>query len=432
MRQEYASRFERDSLGGRVPVATVEHRHLHAHQVSCAGWPANVRSVKATAFHVAFRSRRGASALVTLMERIAHNCGTVEVYVVFLDTLTPVFELVLWPETLEVPGMDLQLCVCRFDSFEVCLGVGTVVTAVVVCGLLEWWHSFGYGWYLYPVWVVWCDLPLNVLYPSLVKGIEEINKFGYGIQSMRRILNATALVVAFLLPPLSIDVCMHAKCRALGGLLTSGNPGRTELSQALFDQGGSCCGISWRFKVLVEFLARSRREDVVRSGGNAEGSPIFTFFTKVGYWTDHPVVHSRVVASFLSDSCFVTDCVVTAVVVCGVPEWWHSFGYGWYLYPVWVVWCDLPLNVLYPSSDLDVGTNQSATHFVANKTRQRMQLPTAHKNRLRTDHKSQGNGLMLLASASTGHQPNQDAKRATRTRETSRSRRLRNRRNDVH
>ncbi|MQL98549.1 hypothetical protein Taro_031260 [Colocasia esculenta] len=73
---------------------------------------------------------------------------------------------VLRPETLEVSGMDLQLCVCRFDSFKVCPGVDTVVTAVVVCGVPEWWHNFGYGWYLYPVWVVSCDLPLNVLYPS--------------------------------------------------------------------------------------------------------------------------------------------------------------------------------------------------------------------------------------------------------------------------
>ncbi|MQM01573.1 hypothetical protein Taro_034335, partial [Colocasia esculenta] len=31
----------------------------------------------------------GANALVTLKERIAHECGTVEVCVIFLDTLTP-------------------------------------------------------------------------------------------------------------------------------------------------------------------------------------------------------------------------------------------------------------------------------------------------------------------------------------------------------
>ncbi|MQL99957.1 hypothetical protein Taro_032689, partial [Colocasia esculenta] len=42
----------------------------------------------------------------------------------------------------------------RFDPFEVCPGIGTVVTAVVACGVLEWWHSFGYDWCLYPVWVM--------------------------------------------------------------------------------------------------------------------------------------------------------------------------------------------------------------------------------------------------------------------------------------
>ncbi|MQL74447.1 hypothetical protein Taro_006809 [Colocasia esculenta] len=89
-------------------------------------------------------------------------------------------------------------------------------------------------------------------------------------RGVRRVLNATALVVAFLLLPLSVDVCMRAKCRALGGLLTSGvgrrrpptsrlgrdvglrrvlnhcvvfkNPDRTELPQARLDQG-SCCGV---------------------------------------------------------------------------------------------------------------------------------------------------------------------------------------------
>ncbi|MQL82955.1 hypothetical protein Taro_015448 [Colocasia esculenta] len=62
---------------------------------------------------------------------------------------------------------------------------------------------------------------------------------------------------------------------------------------------------------------------------------------RVGYWPDQPIVCSRVLASFLSDSCFATcrgsfySCevcpgvgtVVTAIVACGVPEWWHSFIY---------------------------------------------------------------------------------------------------------
>ncbi|MQL77179.1 hypothetical protein Taro_009576 [Colocasia esculenta] len=45
--------------------------------------------------------------------------------------------------------------------------------------------------------------------------------------------------------------------------------GRTELSQALLDQGRSCCGSVGRFGVSVEFSSRSRCEDVARSGGNA-------------------------------------------------------------------------------------------------------------------------------------------------------------------
>ncbi|MQM17331.1 hypothetical protein Taro_050299 [Colocasia esculenta] len=86
-------------------------------------------------------------------------------------------------------GLDTGL-ISKFDSFEVCPGDGTVVTTVVVCGVPEWWHSFGYGWYLYPVWVIvcggmsytslsgvdvelcfvevkWCDLPLNAFLPFL-------------------------------------------------------------------------------------------------------------------------------------------------------------------------------------------------------------------------------------------------------------------------
>ncbi|MQL93729.1 hypothetical protein Taro_026377 [Colocasia esculenta] len=51
----------------------------------------------------------GASALVTLMERIAHKS--------------------------------------RFDPIEVCPGVGTVVTAVLACGVPEWWHSLVNGWH---------------------------------------------------------------------------------------------------------------------------------------------------------------------------------------------------------------------------------------------------------------------------------------------
>ncbi|MQM12571.1 hypothetical protein Taro_045489 [Colocasia esculenta] len=68
---------------------------------------------------------------------------------------------------------------------------------------------------------------------------------------------------------------------------------------------------------------------------------------------------------------------------------------------------------LQSPTDLAVRTNPPATHSVATKTQQRTQLPTARKNRLRTDHKSQGNGLTLLATASIGHRPNREATRET-------------------
>ncbi|MQM04477.1 hypothetical protein Taro_037276 [Colocasia esculenta] len=55
--------------------------------------------------------------------------------------------------------------------------------------------------------------------------------------------------------------------------------GRTELSQALLDQGRSCCG---RFGVLVWCSMRSRREDVARSGGNAAPCVDCVFFVKAG------------------------------------------------------------------------------------------------------------------------------------------------------
>ncbi|MQM02734.1 hypothetical protein Taro_035505, partial [Colocasia esculenta] len=76
----------------------------------------------------------------------SRECGTVEVCVIFLDTLTPVFELyVRLRERRQVPGgaRHEPAAVClqsRFDLFEVCPGVGTVVTAIVACGVPEWWH----------------------------------------------------------------------------------------------------------------------------------------------------------------------------------------------------------------------------------------------------------------------------------------------------
>ncbi|MQL81936.1 hypothetical protein Taro_014405 [Colocasia esculenta] len=162
------------SPGGRVPVATVEHRRLHARQVSCIGWPADVRSGKVTASHIAFRSRRRAtsrSQLICVFKEPQPNragrssawpgeaAGRVswrfKVLVEF--SMHSRREDVMWSGgNAEGSPVFTFFAKSRFDPFEVCPGVGTVVTAVVACGVPEWWHNFDYGWYLYPVWVMVC------------------------------------------------------------------------------------------------------------------------------------------------------------------------------------------------------------------------------------------------------------------------------------
>ncbi|MQM22060.1 hypothetical protein Taro_055108, partial [Colocasia esculenta] len=119
----------------------------------------------------------GASALVTLTKRVAHEVGMFYVVNVLwassLEHFSVLFpscvkeDLVGHPGRYSLVGEGISAGVLgvvgppwglfqesRFDSFEVCPGVGTVVTTVVACGVPEWWHSWGYGWYLYPVWVM--------------------------------------------------------------------------------------------------------------------------------------------------------------------------------------------------------------------------------------------------------------------------------------
>ncbi|MQL73477.1 hypothetical protein Taro_005831 [Colocasia esculenta] len=129
MRQPDASRsgLESDTLKGRDRMAT--------------------KGSIATRLRQPYPSCR-ANALVTLTKRVAYEVG--------------MFYVVNVLSGLRVRGYETErsflCCVVRsrFDPFEVCPGVGTVVTAVVACGVPEWWHSFGYGWYLYPVWVMVC------------------------------------------------------------------------------------------------------------------------------------------------------------------------------------------------------------------------------------------------------------------------------------
>ncbi|MQL71722.1 hypothetical protein Taro_004030 [Colocasia esculenta] len=55
---------------------------------------------------------------------------------------------------------------------------------------------------------------------------------------------------------------------------------RTELSQALLDQGRSCCGFVGRFGVPAWGSTHSRREDIAWSGGNAVPCMVFVFFVE--------------------------------------------------------------------------------------------------------------------------------------------------------
>ncbi|MQL69487.1 hypothetical protein Taro_001770 [Colocasia esculenta] len=71
---------------------------------------------------------------------------------------------------------------------------------------------------------------------------------------------------------------------------------------------------------------------------------VLVLCVRVGYWRHEPVVHSRVVESFLSDSCFATGCGL-----CVVTRWLRFYHCGCgsvvvphggrYPYPLWVALC---------------------------------------------------------------------------------------------
>ncbi|MQM01077.1 hypothetical protein Taro_033825, partial [Colocasia esculenta] len=254
----------------------------------------------------------------------------------------------------------------RFDLSEVCPGVGTVVTAVVACGVPEWWHSFGYGWYLYPVWVFARVVKLGGP-PGWAQSAHRYFACEHD-RGVHRALNATALVVAFLLLPLSIDICMRAKCRALGGLLTSGS------LEKLSSAGGGCSAgflvIRGSGGVLGVFSPRGRRAE---QGKCLE----FVFFVKSRF---DP-----------SEVCPGVGTIVTAVVACGVPEWWHSFGYGWYLYPVWVMICD-ELAIVASPAILCVASN---ILWLGIKDQLLVSSPVTHILRLACEAYSLGSDLLV-------------------------------------
>ncbi|MQL86210.1 hypothetical protein Taro_018744 [Colocasia esculenta] len=132
---------------------------------------------------------------------------------------------------------------------------------------------------------------------------------------------------------------MRAKCRALGDLLMSGlrrrrspmshsgsdvglrrvlnccaflrNPSRTEQGK-LSSARGSCYGV---FPDGSRFWRCVGRVLAVRTSRGLGETPSELRFSHSS--------RSRV------EVCPGVGTVVTVVVACGVPGWWHSFGYGW-------------------------------------------------------------------------------------------------------
>ncbi|MQL76673.1 hypothetical protein Taro_009064 [Colocasia esculenta] len=154
----------------------------------------------------------------------------------------------LGPESLKVPGMGLQ---CVRLQVLVCRG-GLVV-----------------------------DLPL--VFADEDYGLGKL-WFGGAVfrGGLRRDLNATALGVAFLLP-LFGGRRLHGCRVSFAGQSADVGLVKATITQVAISSarpGEAAAQVSWRFEVLVEFSVRSRREDVVWSGGNAEGSPVFAFFAK--------------------------------------------------------------------------------------------------------------------------------------------------------
>ncbi|MQM12141.1 hypothetical protein Taro_045055, partial [Colocasia esculenta] len=105
-------------------------------------------------------------------------------------------------------------------------------------------------------------------------------------------------------PLLCVVICMRAVCRARGGHANVGSVKATGSYVASAREGGFCRD-EGRSDVLEVFLACSRREDALWSGGNVEWISFFTYCAKVRESRRLPIrlpVPSRTVAGgdFLS------------------------------------------------------------------------------------------------------------------------------------
>ncbi|MQL89233.1 hypothetical protein Taro_021805 [Colocasia esculenta] len=200
------------------------------------------------------------------------KCGTVEICVIFLDTLTPTYwgpaspvpvphfrELGL--ESLKVLGMGL-LCVrlqSRFDPFEVCPGVGIVVTTIVACGVPEWWHSFGYGCFR-------AGLVGRQIGPKALTGSSTCERD----RGVRRVLNTTALVVAFLLPLFgSTSAC--APCVTRGAGLADVRSGKATASHVAFRSRRRATSRSQPLCIFKGVFAEQSKGSSAWPGGAAVG-----------------------------------------------------------------------------------------------------------------------------------------------------------------
>ncbi|MQL89162.1 hypothetical protein Taro_021743 [Colocasia esculenta] len=100
-----------------------------------------------------------------------------------------------------------------------------------------------------------------------------------------RVLNTTALGVAFWSPPRS-SLRLHVHRVSRAGRLADVSHEKAMAFPVTFRKLCSArrrrfCGFSGRFDDSGSFLAWSHCEDVARSGGNVGASPFFTFFVKV-------------------------------------------------------------------------------------------------------------------------------------------------------
>ncbi|MQL91619.1 hypothetical protein Taro_024225, partial [Colocasia esculenta] len=228
----------------------------------------------------------------------------------------------------------------RFDSFEVCPGGGTVVTTIVACGVPEWWHRFGYGWYLYPVWVMVCG---GTSYTNL-SGVDvelcfvEVVWVGYGSVLVFSVLDISSelasrwLTRALLFPHSLLSTSPTFTFELLHEFRwLAGARGKVVVRVVAADQAGNVeleCGVRGAFlgfrrdsRFFGSSIVFLRQVCLLCSGF----VPVQCGTVKVCVVFLDTLTPSRF---YSFEVCPGGGTVVTAIVACGVPEWWHRFGYG--------------------------------------------------------------------------------------------------------